>query len=224
MHVLAINGSPRKDKNTATLLKSALDGAKSQGAKVKLVHLCDIKFKGCSSCFECKKINGVSYGQCSKQDGLKPVLDSIKETDALILGSPVYFSSVTGMMRGFLERLLYPYYVYETPRSSLYPKKIPTALIISMNLCEESAKQLLYNKIFGDLTHFMEIVFGQSELVQVYNTYQFEDYSRYYAPAFPQETKEKQLKERFPSDCQKAFVLGKQICHQFDLFQRGMIG
>jgi len=60
MKVMAINGSPRKEWNTATLLENALEGAASQGAETELVHLYDLNFKGCKSCFECKTRGGES--------------------------------------------------------------------------------------------------------------------------------------------------------------------
>jgi len=52
--VIAINGSPRKNGNTATLLQNVLDGAKSQGAETEFVNLIDLKYQGCISCFACK--------------------------------------------------------------------------------------------------------------------------------------------------------------------------
>ena len=55
MKVIAVNGSPRKTWNTATLLQKALDGAKSVDADTELVHLYDLNFKGCTSCFACKE-------------------------------------------------------------------------------------------------------------------------------------------------------------------------
>ena len=51
MKALGVNGSPRKKWNTATLLKKALEGAASEGAKATLVHLYDLDYKGCISCF-----------------------------------------------------------------------------------------------------------------------------------------------------------------------------
>lgn len=74
MKVLAINGSPRKTWNTATLLKKALEGAASQGAVTELVHLYDLTYKGCTSCFACKMIGGPSNGRCAMQDELRPIL------------------------------------------------------------------------------------------------------------------------------------------------------
>ena len=50
---MAFNGSPRKDWNTATLLNKALEGAASKGATTELIHLYDLNYKGCISCFAC---------------------------------------------------------------------------------------------------------------------------------------------------------------------------
>ena len=72
MKVIALNGSPRKKWNTATLLKHALDGAASKGSETELIHLYDYNYKGCISCFACKIKNGKSYGRCAVKDDLKP--------------------------------------------------------------------------------------------------------------------------------------------------------
>jgi multimeric flavodoxin WrbA len=109
MKVLAINGSPRKEWNTATLLLKVLEGAASQGAETELVHLYDLNFKGCESCFACKTRGGESYGRCAVEDDLAPILQRAAEADAIILGSPFYFGTVSGEMRSFMERLMFPY-------------------------------------------------------------------------------------------------------------------
>ena len=113
MKVIAINGSPRKNWNTATLLEHALKGAASAGAETKMVHLYDLNYKGCTSCFACKLKGGESFGRCAVKDDLAPVLNEINEAGALILGSPIYFGDVTGEMRSFLERLFFPKPIYE---------------------------------------------------------------------------------------------------------------
>ena len=115
MTVIAINGSPRKKWNTATLLEHALEGAASQGTETELVHLYDLDYKGCTSCFACKLKNGKSYGRCAMHDGLSSLLDRIASADALILGSPIYFGNVTGEMRSFMERLFFPNHLHPPP-------------------------------------------------------------------------------------------------------------
>ena len=77
MLVIAVNGSPRKTWNTATLLKEVLKGARAAGADTELVHLYDLDYAGCKSCFACKKVGGRSYGRCAVRDGLRPILEGI---------------------------------------------------------------------------------------------------------------------------------------------------
>jgi multimeric flavodoxin WrbA len=89
MRAIAVNGSPKKNWNTASLLEHALAGAAKDGSETKLVHLYDLDFKGCISCFACKKIGGKSYGRCAVSDGLTPLLKKALEADVLILGTPV---------------------------------------------------------------------------------------------------------------------------------------
>ena len=102
MKVMAFNGSPRKKWNTATLLEKALEGAASQGAETELIHLYDLNYKGCISCFACKTKGGKSYGKCAIKDDLTPILGKVEEADALILGSPIYLGDVSGEMRSFM--------------------------------------------------------------------------------------------------------------------------
>jgi multimeric flavodoxin WrbA len=125
MHVIAINGSPRKHWNTATVLEQALEGAKTKGATTEIVHLYDLDYKGCHSCFECKKIGGKSYGRCAVKDGLTPLLDRALAADALICGTPVYFGAETGEMRSFLERLMFPVATYTPGYASIAPRTSP---------------------------------------------------------------------------------------------------
>ena len=89
MKVYAINGSPRKNWNTAMMLEHALAGAASQGAETELINLYDLNFKGCISCFACKLKGGKSYGKCTVKDGLTPVLEKLAQADAFILGSTI---------------------------------------------------------------------------------------------------------------------------------------
>jgi multimeric flavodoxin WrbA len=123
MKIMAFNGSPRKNWNTATLLNKALEGAASHGADTELIHLYKLDFKGCHSCFKCKIIGGKSYGKCTIKDDSKPIFKRIENADALIFGSPIYYWSVTGEMKSFLDRLFFQYMTYTTPPQSLFPKK-----------------------------------------------------------------------------------------------------
>src|SRR5512135_1393038 len=179
MKIMAFNGSPRKKWNTATLLSKALEGAASCGAKTELIHLYDLDFKGCISCFACKTIGGKSYGKCVVKDDLKPIFRKIEKADAIILGSPIYYGTVTGEMKSFMERLLFPYSTYTDPPGTLYPRKIQTGFIYTLNAPEETIKERGYDRYFKANEMTLERVFGYSETLCSYDTYQFDDYANY---------------------------------------------
>ncbi|MCL1979907.1 MAG: flavodoxin family protein, partial [Proteobacteria bacterium] len=180
MHVLAINGSPRKTWNTATLLAKVLEGAAARGATTELIHLYDLDYKGCTSCFACKLVDGPSNGRCAMQDQLQPVLSQIEtRVDALVLGSPIYFGQMTGEMRSFMERLLFAPLVYSQSARSIFPRTIRTAAIYTMNVDEELCARLEYPKMFAATEAVLQRTFGiQPETLCCYDTYQFPDYGK----------------------------------------------
>jgi multimeric flavodoxin WrbA len=211
MKILAINGSPRKKWNTATLLEKALEGAASKGAETELVHLYDLDYKGCISCFACKLKGGASYGKCAMNDGLTPVLDKIAKADALILGSPIYFGTVTGEMRSFMERLLFQYLVYTLPPESLFGRMIRTAFINTMNVSEELMKEYQYPVHMGLNENVLRRTFGEAETLCCFETLQFEDYDKVVFSYFDPEERRERRRTVFPEDCRKAFELGVRL-------------
>lgn len=208
MKIIAFNGSPRKTWNTATLLNKALEGAASQGAETELIHLYDLNYKGCISCFACKTIGGKSYGKCPIQDDLAPIFKKVEEADAIILGSPIYIGRVTGEMATFMDRLVFQYLEYANPPQSLFPKKMNTGFIYTMNEKEEKLKTNGYDKPITINEHVMGIVFGSCESLLSFDTHQFKDYAKVVATAFDAEAKAKRREEVFPIECQKAFDMG----------------
>ncbi len=213
MKVIAINGSPRKRWNTATLLGRALEGAASKGATTELIHLYDLDFKGCISCFACKTRGGKSYGKCAVKDDLKPLFKRIEDADAVILGSPIYLGTVTGEMRSFLERWIFAYLTYTDPPQTLFPKTIRTVFIYTMNLDEPELKERglydPYNDHFALNELYISRIFGPSQHLVVMDTYQFKDYSKVVADRWDEKAKAKRREEVFPLDCRKAYELGK---------------
>ncbi len=210
-NVIAINGSPRKKWNTATLLEKALDGAASKGAETELVHLYDLDFTGCTSCFACKLKGGKSYGRCAVQDELTPVLDRLRDADAFILGSPIYFGTVTGEMKSFMERLLFPYLQYTSPPSTLFERKIKTAFIYTMNVSEQQMKAVQYPVHIGMNESILARTFGHAETLCSFETLQFEDYSKVVFSYTDPEARKERRKTVFPNDLEKAYVLGKRL-------------
>jgi multimeric flavodoxin WrbA len=215
MKVYAINGSPRKNGNTAILLQKALEGARSaikgQIIETEMIHLYDLHYTGCTSCFACKRLNGKSYGKCAVKDDLHEVLANVSQADGLVFGSPIYFGNITGQLLSFLERLLFPYLVYDKSRTTLAPKRMPTAFIYTMNVPEDLMNQIGYLKTFDQIGSRIGHTLTKPAYMCANNTYQFDDYSKYCADAFSEEAKAEHRKTQFPIDCQKAFELGANL-------------
>ena len=211
MHVIGINGSPRKQWNTATLVVKSLEGAAAQGAETELVHLYDLDFKGCTSCFACKTRGGKSYGRCAMKDGLTPVLAKIPTADALVIGSPVYFGSVTGETRSFLERLLFPYLTYTVPYGTLFPQKLATAFIYTMNVTEERSREFGYEYFINANERYAQMLLGTAESLCAFDTCQVDDYGKVVIESFDPVHKAKRRAEALPLDCQRAFELGRRL-------------
>ncbi len=211
MKVIAINGSPRKKWNTATLLEKALEGAASKGAETELIHLYDLKYSGCTSCFSCKIKDGKSYGKCAVNDDLKGVFEKIEKAGAIILGSPIYYSAESGMFRSFFERLLFQYMLYTAPPRTVFPGKLSIGFVYTMNAPEEAAKQIGYDHRFNVNEMMAKMILGEAETLVSYDTNQFEDYTKIDSTLFNVENKLKRHKEVFPKDCEKAIEMGARF-------------
>ncbi len=113
------------------------------------------------------------------RDGLTPVLKKIEEeADALIMGTPIYFWSMTGEMRSFLERLLFAPVVYSMPARSLFPRRIKTAMLYTMNAPEDMCRERGYGSMFKAAEMSLTMIFGSAESFYCYDTCQFPDYSK----------------------------------------------
>jgi multimeric flavodoxin WrbA len=103
MKAIGIVGSPRKNGNTAFLIKEALTIIKSAGIETELIQLCGKVIQPCNGCLVCKKKK-----KCIIEgDDFEPIFNSMKEAEGIILGSPVYFGSATSQLTSLLDRAAY---------------------------------------------------------------------------------------------------------------------
>ncbi len=211
MKVIAFNGGPRKTWNTATLLEHALQGAAAQGAETELVHLYDLAYTGCKSCFACKR-KGARLASCAVRDDLAPVLARAAEADALVIGSPIYIGATTGMLQSFLERLVFPYIAYDAAHTTLFPRPIRTAGIYTFGADEARVKQMGFDAPINVHGRVLARVFGAFESLLVTDTYQFDDYTKYEASGHDVMHKAQRRQEVFPQDCQAAYAIGARLC------------
>lgn len=213
MKVFAINGSPRKNKNTATLLDKALEGVKDAHpeAEVERVDLYDLHYTGCKSCFACKVDGGKHYGKCAIQDDLHPVLERLADADGIIVGSPVYYSTITGQLHAFYERFYFPQLVYAPGYPTLGPHTMKTACIYTMNVTEAEMDKWGYREHLGLWDFFLEKYITKPQILFSFNTYQFDDYSKYVCTSFSEKEKRAHREKQFPIDCENAFILGHNL-------------
>lgn len=211
MKAIAINGSPRKNWNTATLLKKSLDGAASIGAETELIHLYDLNFQGCCSCFACKKLENSFDGYCVIKDGLTQVLKTILSSDILILGSPIYLGNITGEMKSFMERLIFANLSYDSADRTNFAGAIHSGFVYTMGLPHEMIKSSGYKYIFESNKSYLQLLNGISEYIISADNYQFNDYSKYAASNFSEKHKAEIREKQFPIDCQNAFEMGRKL-------------
>lgn len=100
MKVVGINGSARKDGNTATIIGKVFNELNKDGVETELIQLADYEIQPCRGCFACK-----DRGNCVfANDGFAEIFNRMVEADGIILGSPVYSADVSAKMKAFLER------------------------------------------------------------------------------------------------------------------------
>ena len=182
MKTIILNGSPRKNWNTAMMLKEAQKGAESAGAETEYFDLFDLTYTGCRSCLACKR-KGAERCKCFWKDDLSPLIDRIFAADALIIGSPIYLGDITSQVHGLIERLHFCALSYDD-----------------------------YSNYFkGRVKQSFEGLNGSVEVYACCDTLQVKDYSKYNMASFSEEHKRAVRKEQFPKDLEKAFQMGARL-------------
>lgn len=100
MKVIGINGSARRDGNTAIIIGKVFEVLNSEGIETELIQLADYDISPCRGCFACR-----GRGNCVfDNDGFAEIFSRMAEADGIVLGSPVYSADVSAKMKAFLER------------------------------------------------------------------------------------------------------------------------
>lgn len=205
--IIAVNAGPRMGWNTETLITEASKGAIDAGAQVDRFDLFRLdRYTGCISCFGCKKNR--FKGHCICRDGLTPVLDAIRESDGLIIGSPNYLGELTASFRALYERLIFQNLTYNMETPSCNEREIPVLLIMTSN-AQDTAYMNLLNNYKGTLERFI----GPTKVFVSGNTLQLKDYSKndWEWSMFNPEAKKQRHETVFPKEMQEAYQLGKEL-------------
>lgn len=205
--IIAVNAGPRKGWNTDTLIAEAAKGAESAGATVETFDLFRLKrYTGCISCFGCKIEQ--HKGHCVCRDGLTEVLDAIRESDGLIIGSPNYLSEMTASFRALYERLVFQNLTYNRETPCCNERPIPVLLIMTSN-----APDTAYTGLLQGYQQTLSRLVGPTEVLVSGDTLQLKDYSKTDWPwsLFDPEAKKIRHETVFPQECNKAFDLGAAL-------------
>ncbi len=208
MKTIILNGSPRKNWNTALLLQEAQKGAESAGAETEYIDLYSLSYTGCRSCMACKR-KGAERCKCFWKDDLSPVIDKIFASDALIIGSPIYLGDITSQVHALIERLHFCALSYDD-YSNYFTGKVDVGIILTMN-----APKALYNLSYRGKAKELEKSFkslnGNVELYASCDTMQVSDYSNYNMSSFNEEHKKEMREKQFPKDLEKAYQMGARL-------------
>ena len=208
--IIVVNAGPRKGYNTDALITEAAKGAESAGAEVKRFDLFRLeKYTGCISCFGCKKEK--FKGHCICRDGLTPVLDAIRESDGLIIGSPNYLSGPTASFRALYERLIFQYLTYNTEHPCCNERPVPVLFIMTSNAPDE-----MYAPMVEEYRQVLERFVGPADTLVCGDTLQIKDYSKtdWQWTLFDPAAKQKRREETFPQYLKTAFDKGVKLAER----------
>ena len=208
MKTIILNASPRKNWNTAKLLKSAAEGALSTSAEVEYIDLYDLSFTGCRSCMLCKR-KGVERCHCYQKDDLSPIIDKVFSADTLLIGTAIYLGRPTSQYFAFMERLYFTALSYDD-YSNYFKGSVKTAMFVSMNATKEFYDKL-YKEKFEEYGNELEILNGKVTLYPCYNTLQVADYSKFNMGSFDENLKKVAHEEQFPKDLENAYEIGQRL-------------
>jgi len=153
MKVVAVNGSARKNGNTAMLVEAVFAPLRAAGIECEMIELRGKDIRGCTACGKCsEKKDGRCYGR--KDDG-NAVIEKMGSADGLILASPVYFADVSTEMKAIMDRAGY----VARSKREMFARK-PGAAVVAVRRAGAM-------HAFDTMNHF----FGISEMVTVGSSY-----------------------------------------------------
>lgn len=210
MKILGFNGSARKNGNSFKLLTESIRGAKDAGAEVEIVNLYEKNFKGCRSCFACKR-KGPFYGKgCAMKDDFTKIMENMLDADGWIFATPIYNGHMSSSMSALLERFYFSHCNYDA-HERMVEREYPSVLIYSMNGNQQFMDKMGIENSCKYDAYLLKIGFGECKYMMANSTLQFDDYSKYHTAAVPVEKKTEYSKEHFPLDLLNAYNLGKNL-------------
>ena len=122
MNILVLNGSPRLNGSTKQMVEAFREGAQSVGHTVQIMDICQMQIGGCRACEYC---HTKGAGTCIQNDDMKQIYDVLKQSDMLVLASPIYYHGLSGQLKCVIDR----FYAVAYPKKPSRLSKV--AMILS---------------------------------------------------------------------------------------------
>ncbi len=204
--IYALNGSPRKGWTSEELLDSFIRGVRETDPEidVKKVHLYDLDYKGCRSCYACK-LKSTENGQCLFRDGATDLLRAIKTADGFAFATPIYYYDVPSQMRAILERLFYP---------AEMERELPVAALYSCADAKEAADELFRRHVDDISLFFRNRFHTEADVVFSANSIYYRDPEKYIFPSASYPDRVAYRDTHFPLDLQRAYEAGVRMAEK----------
>lgn len=160
MKVIAINGSARRDGNTAILLRAVFAELEKQGIDTELIQLGGKPLRGCTACRACWKNKN---RRCIiEEDIINECMEKMLAADGIILGSPTYFTDVTAEMKAFIDRTGYT----AKANDSMFRHKVGAAVVAvrrggAIHAFDTMNHYLHYNQMFLVGASYWNMAYGR---------------------------------------------------------------
>ena len=161
MKILAFNGSPREKGNTYNAINMVAKELKKEEIEVEIIHIGNKPLSGCIACGKCKENKNE---RCAIDDEVNEWIQKMKVADGIILGSPVYYSSIAGNMKCFLDRAFYVCGV----NNGILRHKVGASVVVARRSGGVSAfsqlnKYLMYSEMLIATSCYWNVIYGHKE-------------------------------------------------------------
>lgn len=158
MKVVAINGSPRIDGNTAQAIEIVASELRKQDIEVEILQVGNKNIRGCMACVKCAEI-----GKCvMDNDVVNEYIEKMKEADGILLASPVYYSGISGTMKSFLDRA---FLVIGMTDNALRYKVGATITVVrrtgGMPTLDNLDRYIQYSEMFVPTANYWNVIHGE---------------------------------------------------------------
>lgn len=143
MKVIAINGSPKAEGNTYHALKMVAEQLEKEGISTEIIHVGNKNIRGCLACGGCAKNQDE---KCVINDEVNDIIQKMKDADGIVIGSPVYYASIAGTMKSFLDRA---FYVAGAGNDGLFRHKVGASVAVARRSGEVAT--------FDHLNHYFTV-------------------------------------------------------------------